>query len=375
MRSKKKDVILIILFGVFLGAFGLMYLVLPLQRFSVNEKRVLQSAPALTSRNLFNGKFGTDFETYLSDHFALRDIFVGMNSYYDLGTGRNGVTGIYAGANGYLIETPVEYEQQNVDKNIEAIAKFSAEVGIRPDFMLVPSVGYIYDDKLPALHFPYTDDKIIASIESALGESVDPVDLIQPLKAGKDEEQLYFKTDHHWTGRGAYVAYQAYCAEKKLQPVSMDRFRVQAESGFYGTTYSRSALWLSGPDTIELFWDKSDPKFRVEIPDNKKTYDSLFFLSHLNEPDKYPVYLDGNHGYEKITNKSAKGGKLLLIKDSYAHAIVQFLAENYSEIYMVDMRYYRESLTELVKENGIDSILFLYGVNNFVNDTGLPLMK
>lgn len=377
MRLKKigKDAIIIIIFGVFLGVFGLMYLVMPAQRFSVNEKRVLEPEPKLTSRSLFSGRFGADFEKYLSDQFALRDFFVGLNSYYDLCIGRNGVKGIYAGKDGYLIEAPVEYDEKNLQKNVEAIARFSGEVGIKPDFMLVPSTGFVYDDKLPAVHYPYNDDRIIASVESALGPGVDPVDLIRPLKAQKDTEQLYFKTDHHWTGRGAYAAYRAYCAEKRLKPVLMDRFNIQEEGGFYGTTYSRSALWLSSPDTIELYWDKADSHYEVEIPEAKKKSDSLFFLSHLDAPDKYPVYLDGNHGFVKIANKNVKDGKLLLIKDSYAHVFVPFLAQNYSEIYMVDPRYYKQSLIELVEENGIDSILFLYGVNNFVNDTSLVRLK
>lgn len=377
MKLKKisKDGIIITLFSAFIGVFCLLYVVLPPQRFSANEKRVLQPAPALNSKNLFNGTFGKDFEGYLSDHFAGRDFFVGLNSYYNLGIGRNGAKGIYAGKDGYLIEEPVAYDKQNTDKNIDAIAKFSEKVGIKPDLMLIPSTGYIYDDKLPPSHLEYLDGQIIDAADSALKGSVNAIDLVRPMKQNKDQTQLFYKTDHHWTSRGAYVAYTAYCEAKGMKPVPLDRFNAESAGGFYGTTYSRSALWLTGPDTIEMFRDKTDPPFKVEIPEKKLTTDSIFFKSHLSEPDKYPVFLDGNHGFVKITNPEAKGGKLLVVKDSYAHSIAQFLIENYKEVYYVDLRYYKQSVSELVKKNGIDNILILYGVSNFVSDTNVVWLK
>ena len=103
--------------------------------------------------------------------------------------------------------------------------------------------------------------------------------------------------------------------------------------------------------------------------------DSMFFPSHLEEEDKYPVFLDGNHGYTKITNPGAPLGKLLLIKDSFGHCLAPFLAEQYQEIYMIDLRYYKNSLTELAEQEGIDQVLFLYGLDNMVNDTNFVWIK
>jgi hypothetical protein len=89
----------------------------------------------------------------------------------------------------------------------------------------------------------------------------------------------------------------------------------------------------------------------------------------------YPVFLDGNHALVKISNPDAEGGKLLVIKDSYAHALVPFLSENYSEIVMVDMRYYKESLSELCVSEGIDDALVLYSISNFCTDTGVAFIE
>lgn len=66
------------------------------------------------------------------------------------------------------------------------------------------------------------------------------------------------------------------------------------------------------------------------------------------EDDKYPVFIDGNHALTEITNTNAKNGTILLIKDSFSHSLAPFLAENYSKVVLVDLRYYKESVSDLV---------------------------
>lgn len=366
--------VLITLFCAFIGVFCFLFFVLPKQYFSVNEKRVLEKEPQFSFSALTDGSFGKSVESYLSDHFAARNFFVGLNSYYNLAVGRNGASGIYSGQDGYLIEKPVEQCGDALDRNIAAIQNFAKKTGIKPDMMVVPSTGYVESGKLPSVHEPYNDGEILANAQKRLQGSVNYIDLAAPLKENAGKFELYYKTDHHWTSRGAYLAYQTYCANAGLTAVPLDRFVKETADGFYGTTYSRSALWLSSPDTIEMYKDPAG-SFSVEIADGNKRSDSLFFKNHLTEPDKYPVFLDGNHSLVKITNKNAKGGKLLLIKDSYAHPFAPFAAENFSEIYMVDLRYYKSSLSKLIQENSIDKVLILYGIENFVTDTNLVFLK
>lgn len=373
-RFFNKDTILIVFFCVFIGVFCGLYFMLPDKTFSENEKRVLQGNPEFSGERLFNGKFGKEFENYLSDQFAGRDFFVGLNAYYDLAIGRNGVNGVYAGKDGYLIEKPVVPEGSAFADNIRAVNTFAQRTGITPDVIIVPTAGYICADKLPDVHEEYRDEELLNKAADGLTSARD-IDLVAPFMALRDGEQLYYRTDHHWTSQGAYAAYRAYCEAKGIKPVPADRFSVEQVDGFYGTTYSRSALWLKKPDTIDLFIDKSKPEIKVEIPEADIVSDSLYFEDHLNREDKYPVFLDGNHGYVKITNADAKGGKLLLIKDSYAHAMAPFLIENYSEVYMVDLRYYRQSVATLIRDEGIDNVLILYGLGNFVNDTNLRMLN
>ena len=98
----------------------------------------------------------------------------------------------------------------------------------------------------------------------------------------------------------------------------------------------------------------------------------MFFYSYLDEDDKYPVYLDGNHPYTVIKNASADSDKkLMVIKDSFAHSLVPYLADHYSEIVMVDLRYYTDPVSEIIKSEKIDEVLVLYSIDNLATDTGV----
>ena len=102
----------------------------------------------------------------------------------------------------------------------------------------------------------------------------------------------------------------------------------------------------------------------------------MYFYNHLDDSDKYEVFLDGNHPYTVIKNKNASSKeKLLVIKDSFAHSLVPFLADHYAEIVMVDMRYFSMPMQPIIEREGIDRILFLYSIDNLGTDTGIAYIE
>lgn len=377
IRNTKKYLPAII-FCVFIGVMCALFLFAPKRAYSPNEKRYLAGFPELTADSFFSGQFGKDYETYISDQTAGRDFFVGLNAYYELFSGRNGSNGVYAGKDDYLINKPADRENR-FETNIKKFAAFAEQTGVYTTLLLAPSTGYIMDGKLPENHLSYLDDEYFAYAEQNRG-GMDFINIKELFKETAAKQQLYYKTDHHWTTRGAYTAYRAYCKAKGLEPAPEEQFEIKKQSGFYGTTYSTSALWLTPPDEIELWYDKTygdkdNIDVTIEEGDKKKQNDSFFFLSHLDEDDKYPVFLDGNHSLVRIENKAASGGKLLMIKDSFAHSIAPFLSENYSEIIMVDLRYYKLPVSELIKQENITDVLVLYGLDNLCNDTDVVWLK
>ena len=64
----------------------------------------------------------------------------------------------------------------------------------------------------------------------------------------------------------------------------------------------------------------------------------------------------------------ANGKRLLLIKDSYAHSLVPFLANHYEKITMVDMRYINGDLNYFLDLDEYTQAMFMYNVVSFAED-------
>lgn len=361
----KKERILTIVFCSFILIFSVLTLLLPKKASSANEKRVLATFPEATFKTITDGSFMSGFDTYVADHFAFREKWVGAYSYARLAVGLNGASGIYSGKDGYLIAAPTDFDEAHALANINRILQFSQDTKADCTLMVVPQTGYIMSDKLPKVHKDYYDDFLLDKMPTGY-DNFTFIDLRETFKANKDKEQLYYKTDHHITSAGALLLYQAFCDKEGLTPETFTSSRTI--DGFYGTSYAKSGLWLKKPDTIDIYECQKPSKYSVTIGDEE--YGSLFFEDKAQSDDKYEVFLNGNHPLTVIHNDTNENGKkLLIIKDSYSHCFATMLAENYEEIILVDLRYYRDSVKDLLEENEITDVLFLYGAENLATST------
>ncbi len=366
----KRNVFLPIVFCSYILILALFFVIMPKKDFSENEKRVLATLNNPTFEEIVDGTFTEELENYLPDRFPFRDTFVGINSYYELASTFSGANGVYFAKNGHLIAKPKSFSPQKIKSNCDAISSFIGATGLDATLMIVPSPGYALDDLLPPLHEVYGDDTVlnIACASCTNAEIIDTFGILC------DNEDMYYKTDHHLTSKGSLALYNAYCMSKSITPHEFTLSKTC--DGFFGTAYSTGGFWLSVPDTVEIY--KSEASFSVRINDgtSQKTSDSLYFESHLNNMDKYPVFLDGNHAVVSIHNNDISNSKrLMIIKDSYAHCAATFLAEEYEDICMIDLRYYRGSLKKLVKEIGTTDLLFFYGAENLATSTDIPRLK
>lgn len=379
-RSKIGKYIPAVVFLIFIYGMALWFLFSPKTDYSSSEKRYLQKFPDTNVEKVLSGEFGSEFETFFADQFPQRNTWVGLNAYTTLAEGNNGASGVYNCKNGYLINKPVSTDN-NLDKNVGAVVDFAKTIDAPTTVMLVPSTGYIADDVLPTFHDKYNDDEDISRISSTLSkEKIGFVDLRERFKSEyKNGSQLYYKTDHHWTTKGAYTGYQELCKALGITPIDDSTLKKDSYPDFYGTTYSSSGFWLTPPDNIEIWSNpkNSDKNISVKITEgaNVKTSGSMYFTDHLKEDDKYPVFIDGNHALTEITNTNAKNGTILLIKDSFSHSLAPFLAENYSKVVLVDLRYYKESVSQLVSAYNPEQVVVLYGIDNLATDTDIVWLK
>lgn len=364
MIKNRNSKIIIILFCIFIAGTGILFAALPKKDYSAYEKRYLAARPSLSVSSVADGSFSEGFEKYLADHTPFRTFFVAVNAYFELIKGNNGSNGVYLGSEGWLIAKPPE-RNNRLTENLKRIKNFTENSGIPAYMIAIPSKGYIYSEYLPGGSMEYSDGEYLAQINDTLGSCLKIIDIEPALQSEKSNNLLYFKTDHHWTADGAFTAYREFCRAKGFYIPDGKEYTIREIPDFYGTSYSYSCYMLTKPDTLRIYDSKSIDKIKVEITEGKekKSYSSMIFEERLKEEDKYTAFLDGNHSMVTIeTGKS--DGNLLVIKDSFAHCLVPFMVENYGKIVMIDLRYYKSDLSELIANENIDEMIFIYGTEN-----------
>ena len=367
---------------LFIGIIVVMqaaFWLLPRRSFSENEKRVLSEAPQIDAAGIADGSVFRSIESYLSDHFPGRELWVGANAYLENAEGRGATEDIVRGTDDWLFTAPVSDDRETLWDNMQAITTFAEKQSVPVTMMAVPSAGAVVSDKLPALHLPYPDADLLEEARRIAGNTLHWVDLYTDFCSAEQPERLYYRTDHHWTSEGAYRAYCLLMEELGQSSVPRDDFTVEQISGFYGTSYSKSGLWLTEPDTLEL-WTGSDIQAVTTVYDANRadpvTREGMFFREYLEDADKYPVFLSGNHARVHIETNADSGKRLLVIKDSYAHALAPFLAEEYSTIDLIDLRYFKQqTISSWLEENPADEILLVYGLSSLAEDKNLQWLE
>ena len=369
MRIQNK--MLIALFIFFIGGIGIWNVVAEDNSFSEQENRVLAQRPTFTMKRFLSGDFTEEFEEYMTDQFTAKSFWLAVGSIADKLTLKKEHDGVYFGKDDFLLE---RYEQpsEQLQKNIESILHFASIAKEAKTYCVIaPTSVEVYREKLPLFAQSYNQYKVLTDVYNQLSPTVTMTQL-ENLFANNENEQLYFRTDHHWTMLGAYEAYVETVKSMGITPYSKKDFQIETVSStFRGTLYSKANAFGISPDYIEVFMPTFPIAYRVTYENETVSSDSLYEYSYLDKKDQYSFFLNGNHSLVKIQSSVKNNRKLLVIKDSYAHAFIPFLANHFEEIYVVDLRYYHDSVYTYMKKNGLQETLFLYNVANFSTDKNM----
>lgn len=340
--------------------------------FSEAENRMLEQLPHFSLKALVSGDFTLDFEKYVSDQFVFRDFWIGAKTDTDRLLGKKESNGVYLGTNGYLIQDVIPPAEEDLKEKIEAIHAFDqATPDMQKYVMLAPTAAALYKDKLPKYTIIGDQEAYLKKVQQWLHPNIRVIDVFPSLYAKRDQP-IFYKTDHHWTTQGAYVAYLELCRQMGLTPQNQEEFNIQQVTDeFYGSLYSKSGFRHVQSDRLELYLPKVQERYTVTYVDEEKTTDSLYAMEQLQRKDKYAVFLNGNHARIHIKTANPSGRKLLVVKDSYANSLIPFLLKHYSEIDVVDLRYYEEDLASFANEQGIQDMLLLYNANTFFEDPSI----
>lgn len=365
----KKNLLLYCFFIVLLGLTALDIFKGD-KRFSEIENRYLKTKPEFSIKRYFEGSFPKKYEDYISDQFIGRDTWINLKSRSEYALGKIENNNIIYGKENFLFENVTSIDEKRVTSNINAINTFVENTDSKVTVMIAPNSYTIYKENLPSFLPILNIEEEIAGIYNRL-KGTQNINLIEIMNEKKDDELLYYKSDHHWTTEGSYLAYLEYVKSIGKKPIQLTQYEKNMCEDFLGTYYSKAKPFKYEFDTLTYY---NFPGIKMSI--NEKIYNGLYDYSKLNVRDKYSLFLYGNNSLTIIkSDNSINKDKLLIVKDSYANCMIPFLTQNFEEIHVVDLRSFSKSLSEYAKENKLDNVLILYNFNNFIKDTNIIKIK
>lgn len=360
---KTFEKIVSVIFILALSVIGAVIFIKPSNTFSENENRFLQHTLDISVENIFNGKTQQSINDFMKDQFPLRDKAVESAAVIQRACGKDEINGAYIASDNTLYERASEsdIDEKNYLANLHTVSDFlHSNSAISSKVMLVPSSAAVLKSKLPSDCSVYDAEKMLGEAQEVFGSKVF-INTYPQLNKEKNS-YIFYRTDHHWTTRGAYSAYKVFSGSTKPYE-SLGAKTVS--SSFLGTLHSKVLLPQVAADSVDIIPVNN----RINISaDGKKI--NLYDKSALSKKDKYRIFFGGNYGVTTVSGCSGKG-TLLIIKDSFANSFVPFLLDDYSKIIMIDPRYFAGGIEGIIKSEQVSSILVLYEINNFAADNDI----
>lgn len=352
-------ILLVTLFGLFTKD----------RTFSPNENRNLAQRPALTLSSLADGSFLSDLSTYYADQFPGRDSWLSIQLWVNKLLGSREAGGVYLCKDNYLMQVPSAPNEEYLEKNLKAMEAFAtAYPDVNMVAAIVPNAVTVLADKLPG-NAPVRDQRAdLVQLDSALN-MVDFVDITDKLCENSDQE-LFYRTDHHWTSLAAAYAFEEIAPALNLKAPALESYTRYLVSGTFEGTLSSKSGSHKVTDKVELFVPNTQVEYFVQRPDSEAVC-TMYNREALDAKDHYTVFFGGNYSRVDIATTAETGKNLLVFKDSYANCFIQFLYPYYENITMVDPRYYYDNVETIMNTGGITDVLYLYNLDTFLSDTSL----
>lgn len=343
-----------------------------------SENREIKTMPEINIASLWSGEFSAGFDSYVNDNIAMRGRLMSVSDKIranlgytpknlgriikttsDIGTGESN-EGRLVLYNGYIMEM-FNSDEESESKYAAALNamrdKFPDNVKLYS--MLVPTALEFCDETYK--NAQDSQKEAINYVNSQL-RGVFPVDAYKALSESR-EESLYFKTDHHWTMDGAYCAYEKFMEMSGGEAVLKTDYARKDNGTFYGSLYlkAKSQITYQEPDTV-YYYDTSennDISIKMRAEDNVTEYglgSPIFRTDYSN----YLLFFGGDNPLMEITNNSNASGKtIVVVKDSYANAFLEWLVASYSKVVVIDPRSFGGSITEEIERYNADEVLVI----------------
>ncbi|MGL4521047.1 MAG: DHHW family protein [Bacilli bacterium] len=366
--NRQNNKILAIAFASSLVIGGVSLVFLPKHSFSKFENRNLASFPELTKDSVIDGSFTSEFETYIQDHFPVRNAWISSKTKLDLVREKTFVQGVHVTDQDIMLENLSAPDKEDLERSVRLLTSFRERIsGVPFKVVYTPNKNVQLVDQYPS----YIDYGWLAENKKQMVDTLESknVDVIDLSGAGFFDETLYFKTDHHWNGRGAQKGF-ALLSDALGHPFKQPT-QVALDGEFMGSL-NRKLFGLKD-ESEQLSVPRYDNKnIKIETDYGPQTWDEVFFTKpKANERWTYEnMYMD-NLAMLKSVNKNAPiKEKIIVIKDSFVHAMMPHFVQQYEEVVMVDSRWYRmQFFGDLVDSEKPDSVLFIVNDGNLTGES------
>ena len=363
MNDKIKNIAVTSSFVLFIAFFVVMCVVSffnPTAKSEAERRPLAQFPDKITWNGIVDKTVINAFEDYSVDQFPFREFFRGIKANFQLNVlnlkENNGLTV----KDGYIVKIEQDFTDKNVEYSLGKLQayyeQFIKDNGGKHYISLVPDKNYFLgkDHGYPAPDYGALTDKVTSALSG-----MEYINIFDELKLSD-----YYFTDTHWSQDKILGVANKLAAAMGVSGSLSGEYNENVLEGFKGVYYGQSAL---NPTPDKLIYLTNEVLNSCTVFDyEKNTTGSIYDLDKFKGSDGYDVFLSGTKPLLRIDNPNNESGKTLVVfRDSFGSSLIPLLAEAYSTIYIVDIRYIDSGMLgfyekmNMINFDGADT-LFLY---------------
>lgn len=361
MKEKQNNLFTIIFLAGILLMFSAVNLIIDVLFFSGNAGKLW----AEEKEEIAAGTTAEKYEKFFASHIVNKEKYEKIRDNTEYFLGKRERSGLWIGKNGYYFEQHLaeDYSEDIINRSLEFL-KLAAEK-YHAQIMLVPTADGIWPNKLPLYAFALDQKEYLNRVQQTIGDEY-YTDVLGALERRRNED-IFYKTDSHWTQLGAYYGYYAWWRTSgKLLPYHYDPSHMKMVKEEIVGNYEKGLSTGAKKDYLKVFTEAEKKTVSV-VYDGYLTGTGYFREDFLDRNNPGGYILGDGYGLVEVTTGYERAGTLLVIRDSFANNLVPLLAPHYGKIYLVDPQY-AENAEELIEKYADEKtdVLLLYSVPGFL---------
>lgn len=355
MKDHNKNIIITIVFSLFIFSLFIINIVKKDTLISKSERRKLAQFPEFSSKTIFDGTFFHKFDNYATDQFFQRDKFRLLKVNIELKTKHN-YNDLYV-YNDYIIKQTYPLSETSISRLTKKI-NYIKENYLKNNeiyFSIIPDKNYYVSNGNLKLDYSKMEEMLKTNLSYA-----NYIDIFNTLSI-----ENYYKTDTHWKQETLIDVANKFAHEMNFNISNF--YQMEKITKFLGV-YAGQLPIKNNYEDINILINDSINNSKVYNYETKKTT-QVYDLTKINSIDKYDIYLSGATPLITVTNELSDNTKeLIVFRDSYGSSLIPLFISGYKKITMIDTRYISPKILNRYIEFNNQDVLFLYSAL-LINDS------